>query len=118
MNPAVVNELGGTVCLAIGTDFADPITVEILIGGSGAYVVVGTGYVVNPRYDVERNRVFFGAPQLTRGLYHVRVTTDGGTSPVLENVIAARLFADEYKTVSVRGKFSPRWATGPRILRG
>lgn len=116
--PAVVNEIGGTICLAIGTNFADPITVDILIGGLGSYTVVANGYVVDPRFDVESNRVFFGAPALVRGLYHLRVTTAGGTSGVLENVIAARLFADEYKTVSVRGKFSPKWITGPRILRG
>jgi hypothetical protein len=117
-NPAVVDENGGTICLLIGSAFSDPMEIEILIGSSPTYTVVGTGYIFDPRYDLERNRCYFGAPALERGLYHVRAITSGGPSGVLENVIAARRFADEFKTVSVRGKFSSKWATGPRILRG
>lgn len=122
-NPAVVAIRGGTICKALGTNFftrdSRPfIDIEILTGGPGAYVVVGTGYVFDPDFDIKSNLVFFGAPALARGLYHVRVTTDGGTSNVLTDAIAARLFAEEYKTVSVRGKFAPKWATGPRLLRG
>lgn len=116
--PAVIDENGGTVCLLLGTNFFDPITIEILIGGSGAYTVVGTGYVFDPRYDLEQNRCYFGAPALERGLYHLRATTAGGTSGVLVNALAARQFAEEFKTLSVRGKFSSKWETGPRILRG
>lgn len=117
-SPAVVDENGGTICLLAGTNFSDPLVIEVLIGASPAYTVVATGYIFDPRYDLESNRCFFGAPALERGLYHVRATTSGGSSAVIENVIAARRFADEFKTVSVRGKFSSKWATGPRILRG
>lgn len=117
-NPAVIAKRGGTVCIVLGTNFADPLTIELLTGSSGSYTVVGSGYVFDPRYDLLRNRCYFGAPTLEVGLYHLRVTTPGGVSGVLEDVIASRLFADEFKTVSVRGKFSPRWATGQRLLRG
>lgn len=122
LNPAVVAIRGGTVCKVLGMNFfardeSPFVDVEILRGGPGAYIVVGTGFVFDPDFDVARNRIFFGAPALERGLYHLRVITDGGASNVLENVIAARLFAEEFKTVSVRGKFAPKWATGPRLLR-
>ncbi len=117
--PAVVAEQGGTVCLAVGTGFIDPMTIEVLIGNSGGpYTVVAEGYIVDPEFDLEAQRVYFGAPALERGLYHLRVTHDGGSSAVLENVLSARWFAEEFKTLSARGKFSSKWATGPRILRG
>ncbi len=116
-DPAVIARRGGTVCLVSGNNFFDPVTIDILTGGPGAYTVVATGYVFDPEFDVERNRVFFGAPALQDGTYSVRVTTDGGVSGVLDNVLEARLFAEEFKTLSVRGKFSTAWDTGPRILR-
>lgn len=116
--PAVVDENGGTVCLVVGNNFFDPMTIDILTGGPGAYTVVGTGYVVTPKFDLQRNRCYFGAPALERGLYHIRVTTAGGVSGVLHDAIAAREFADEFKTVSVRSKYASKWETGPRRLRG
>lgn len=116
--PAVVDENGGTICTLIGTNFADPTTIDILVGGPGSYVVVAQGYIFDVRYDLRANRIVFGAPALERGLYHVRATTGGGPTSVLSNVIAARRFAEEHKTLSVRGKFSSTWETGPRILRG
>lgn len=116
VNPAVVNELGGTICTLVGTNFSDPITIDILAGGPGAYSVVATGYVFDPEFDLKSNRVIFGAPALGIGTYSVRVTTEGGTSNVLQDVIAARTFADEYKTLSVRSKWAPKWSTGSREL--
>ena len=122
-SPAVVAERGGTILTIVGTNFfasddAPFVTIEALLGGPGSYQVVGTCFVFDPEFDVARNRIFAGAPALLQGLYHLRVTTEGGESNVLENVIAARLFAEEYKTLSVRGKFAPKWRTGPRHLRG
>jgi hypothetical protein len=118
-SPAVIDENGGTICLVVGTNFYDPITIDFLTGpGGGPYTVVAQGYVFDPRFDLTQTRCMFSAPALERGLYHVRVTTGGGSSAVLEDAFAARRFADEFKTVSVRGKFSPVWETGPRILRG
>lgn len=114
--PAAVDERGGTVCLAVGTHFTDPLTIEILAGVS-PYTVVGKGFIFDPEFDVESSRCYFGAPKLERGLYHVRLSTDGG-SVVLENAIAAREFADDFKIVSARGKWSSVWATGTRVLRG
>lgn len=114
--PAVVAEKGGTVCLLVGTNFFDPTTVEIGIGTT--FTKIGEGYIFDPEFDISKNRVYFATPPLVRGVYNLRVVTEGGTSNVLQNVISARLFADEYKVVSVRGKFSEKWATGPRILRG
>jgi len=121
-NPAVIARRGGTICTALGTNFFTRetrpyIDVELLIGGAGAYTVVGTGYVFDPAFDILRNKVHFGAPALQDGLYHLRITTDGGASTVLENVIEARLFAEEYKSISVRAKYAPVWKTGTRFLR-
>lgn len=117
-SPAVISRIGGTVCIAIGTDFYDPMTIEFLTGDViGGYTVVGTGYVFFPRYDVESSRVFFGAPALADGLYHLRISTDSGVSGVLEDVIESRLFAEEHKVLSVRDKYAERWRVGPRILR-
>lgn len=117
-NPAVVAIKGGTVCRLIGTNFSDPMTIEIGLGSGGSFVAVAEGFVFDPELDLRRNRVFFGAPRLERGLYSVRVTTVGGVSGVLEDAIAARLFADEYKTVSARSKFARKWLSGTRILKG
>ena len=113
---------GGTVCTVFGTNFfareLHPyIDVELLTGGAGSYTVVATGYVFDPEFDIFPNKVHFGAPALQSGLYHLRVTTDGGATSVLENVIEARLFAEEYKSVSVRAKYAPVWKTGTRFLR-
>ena len=113
----------GTILTITGTNFFasedEPfITIEVLIGTLGFYTVVGTCFVFDPEFDIARNRIFAGSPALLQGLYHLRVTTEGGVSNVLEDVLAARLFAEEYKTLSVRGKFGPKWRTGPRLLRG
>lgn len=121
--PAVIACRGGTICRIVGTNFvadevAPYVQIDFLIGTGGSYTQVGTGYVFDPTFDVSRNRLTFGSPRLEPGLYHVQVTTPGGASGVLEDAFAARYFADEYKTTAVRGKFSPKWATGPRILRG
>ena len=110
------------MCKVVGTNFfardeRPYIDVELLTGGPGSYVVIASGFVFDPTFDIKKNRVYFGAPALAAGTYHLRVTTGGGVSNVLTNAIAARLFAEEYKTVSVRGKFAPKWATGPRLLR-
>ena len=118
MSPAVVAEQGGTICRLFGTNFADPMTVEIGLGSTLSFTKLGEGYIFDPEFDLRSNRVFFGAPALERGLYSIRVVTAGGTSNVLEDVLSARLFAEEYKTISVRGKFSAKWRTGPRILKG
>lgn len=116
--PAVVDELGGTICRVVGTNFYDPTTIELLIGGPGAYEVVANGYVVDAVFDLRANYVVFGSPALALGLYHLRVTTEGGESSVLENVIASRAFAKDHKIVSVRSKYAPKWRTGPRYLKG
>ena len=116
-SPAVIAIKGGTVCRLFGTNFFDPMTIEIGLGTGGGFAKLAEGFIFDASQDLRRNRVFFGAPRLERGLYSIRVVTDGGTSSVLEDVLAARLFADEFKTISVRGKYAPKWATGPRILR-
>jgi len=115
--PAAVDFRGGTICILAGTGFFDPTLIEVLSGGPGNYVVEGIGYVVTPEFDLTRSTIYFGAPHLTRdGLYHLRATTDGGVSNVLPGVLLAQQFAEEFKTLSVRGKFAPAWDTGPRLL--
>ena len=116
-NPAVIARRGGTICTLLGTNFFDPTIVEVLIGGAGAYTKVAEGYIFDAEFDLKRSKLFFGAPALVDGLYHVRIVTEGGQSNVLESVLEARLFAEEYKTVSVRAKYAPVWKTGERYLR-
>lgn len=111
--PAVVDARGGTVLSLLGTGFSAPATVEVLAGGS----VVAEAFLFDDVFDLSRTRVYVGSPALEPGLYGVRVTTEGGVAE-LADAIAARPFADEYKTASTRGKFAPKWLTGPRILRG
>lgn len=108
---------GGTVIRIFGNGFFDPIEIELLTGTTGAYEVVGVGYVWNPEFDLRSNWVYFGAPALDAGLYHLRVRTDGGESNVLEDAIRYRVFAERYKIVSVRGKHSRNWETGRRLLQ-
>ena len=114
--PAVVAIRGGTVCRLFGTNIFDPVTVEISLN-IGGFTVIAEGFVFDPEFDVARNHVWFGAPRLDRGLYSIRIVTAGGPSNVLVDAIIARPLADEFKTVSVRAKFSPKWRTGPRLLR-
>jgi hypothetical protein len=113
-SPAVVAERGGTVATAFGTNFFDPLTIDILDSFS---VVVANGYVFDPEFDLQQSRVIFGVPALEVGLYGLRITTASGTTGILTDAIESRLFAEEYKTLSVRGKYSRVWKTGPRILR-
>lgn len=117
-NPAVVDEKGGTICTLLGSGFSDPILVEVLMGSFGSYEVVGEGYVVEPRYDLQSNRVIFGAPALEGdAYYHLRVTTEGGESDVLEDCLRALPFADRLKIVSTRAKWADAWVAGARVMR-
>ena len=116
-NPAVINVLGGTILRIVGSNFYDPVTVELLSGSGGSYVVAGAAYVFDPAFDVTAKLIYAGSPRLDIGTYSLRVSTPAGVSAIAVNVIEARVFADEYKTVSVRSKFGTPWATGSRELR-
>lgn len=115
-NPAPVDVRGGTILRILGADFIDP-QVEVLYGSAPSYDVAGECIGYDARYDVSGTRIFVGTPALVAGLYHLRVTTAAG-STVIESALAARPFAHEFKTVSVRGKYAPVWKTGERLLRG
>lgn len=115
-SPAVVDRLGGTVITLLGSGFTLDATVEIYTATLG---VVAYASIVRPELDVVAagSKIYAGCPALEPGTYGVRVVTPGGSSE-LADAIAAREFADAHKIVSVRGKWAPRWATGPRILHG
>lgn len=117
-SPSVVSHEGGTVVRLVGDYFRDPMTIEILTGTLGSYVVVGAGYIPNPRYDISPSEAFFGTPALAADVtYHVRITTASG-SVVLENAFTSRVLAEEFKVHAARGKYAPAWETGLRLLRG
>lgn len=115
--PAIVARRGGTTVTLVGTNFFDPMTIEILSGTFPAYTVEGTGYYFDPAYDLRENKVYFGTPALPDGIYHIRATTSGGTAVGI-GLLDYRLFAEEHKALGVRGKFARVWDTGPRILSG
>lgn len=118
-SPAVVAVRGGTILRVLGTNFvADEdrpyIEVDFL---NGALEIVGQGYIFDPEFDIQASHITCGAPALEAGLYSLRVTTAGGTSGILADAVAARLFAEEFKTHDVRRKWGPKWDTGDRLLR-
>jgi hypothetical protein len=110
--PAIVERRGGTVCRVLGTNFFDPLTIEIL----RAAVVVGTGYLFDAEFDLNRTRAFVGMPALADGFYDLRVTTEGGDSNVLTDALEYRLVSEQVKIHRVRIGYSAPWITGPRLL--
>lgn len=110
-SPSVVERRGGTVVALFGSNFQDPLTVELLQGG----VVIADGYIFDPRFDLTRNRVYVGMPALDDGVYDVRVTTDGGTATAL-GIIEAKLHAEEHRVVANRAKWAQPWDVGERYL--
>lgn len=110
----IVNRVGGTVVVVYGENFYDPMLVEILKSGN----VVGEGILWDPTLNLEENRAWVGMPALDDGFYDLRVTTDGGVSPVLVNALEYRLFAEEAKTLAARSKWGKNWDVGPRIMSG
>lgn len=113
---ALVEVRGGTVISIVGTDFFAPMTVEVLVGAGAPFSVVGTCFIWDYEFDLRNNRVFAGTPKLPAGLYHLRVTTDGGPSPVFLDAIEAVPFAEEVKVQRVRRAWAPIWKVGPRVL--
>lgn len=114
VSPAIVDTEGGSGITLLGTNFYDPMTVDVLHGG----LVVGTGIIFDPEFDLQQNRVYVGLPALAVGFYDLQVTTDGGSSPILVGALEYRVFANDFKVVSVRSKWAAVWNTGPRILSG
>jgi hypothetical protein len=112
VHPTVLEIRGGTVLGIFGENFFDPMTVEVLDAGE----VVGTGYIFDAEFDLERNRAYAGMPAMAEGVYDLRVTTAGGDSNVLEGALDYRLHSEQAKVHGGRIKFSSTWKTGPRTL--
>ncbi len=113
---ALCERRGGTVVTIGGTNFRDPMTVEVLSGGGGSFTVEGTGYIFDPAFDVRGNRIFAGLPALADGLYHLRVTNDGGVSNVLIDALEYALFPEEWRVVNRRRGWAKVWDVGPAFL--
>jgi len=113
---ALVERRGGTVVTISGTNFRDPLTIEILTGASPSFTVVGTGFLFDPEFDLLSNRAFVGMPALEDGTYHLRVTTEGGVSNVILDALEWDLFPEEYKIHRTRKGFARVWDVGPRFL--
>lgn len=107
----VVARRGGDVIRIIGSNFGDPMTIEVLNG----MTVVGTCYIFRPEYDIQPDRVWCGTPALPDGTYDLRVTTTVATA-TLASALTYELFAEEMKTLTVRSNVSARWKTGRRML--
>lgn len=117
VTPGLVARRGGDVIKLVGTGFFDPVLLEVLSGPAlGPYTVEGTCYVFDPEFDVKRNAIWAGTPALTDGVYHLRVTTDGGPSAVLVDVLTYELFSEEVKALKVRQGLNWKWIAGRRML--
>jgi len=112
----IVEVRGGTVITIAGMDFFGPVLIEVLEGAGPPFNVVGKCFVWDYEFDLKNNRIFAGTPALPAGLYSLRVTTDGGVSPVLLDCLEYVPFAEEMKVQRVRRSFAPVWKTGPRVL--
>lgn len=112
----IVDIEGGDVIAIAGSNYFDPVSVELLVGG-GPLEVVGTGYIFDPRYDVSSNKIWCGTPPLSRGTYHLRVTTPSGSTVLLN---ALRYEPIAYQTIVERSRinYSSVWAVGDRLLSG
>jgi len=107
----VVARRGGDVIQIIGTNFGDPMTIEVL----QAAIVVGTCYIFRPSFDIQPTKVFCGTPALDDGVYDLRVTTTVATA-TLASALTYELFSEEAKTLIVRSNINPKWRTGRRML--
>jgi len=112
ISPTILAEQGGTVLKILGENFFAPVQVDVLDAG----VVIASGFVFDAEFDVEQNRIFAGMPALPTGVYDLRITTPGGDSNTLFDVLDYRLFADESKVQRVRIGFAQPWRTGPRLF--
>lgn len=114
----LVDILGGDVIQIIGTEFEDPMLIEILSGPlGGPYVVEGVCYTWDPRYDLTTTRIFTGTPPLPAGKYHLRVT-NSIASAILEDALDYQPFAEELKVNRVRSGLAEPWRSGRRLLVG
>lgn len=112
VSPYIVERRGGTVVTIVGTNFFDPMTVEVLKGA----VVVGEGVIFDARFDLQQNRAYVGLPAAADGVYGIRVSTAGGDSPIFENAVEYRLHTEQVKVHRVRIGYAQPWVTGPRLL--
>jgi hypothetical protein len=113
----LVARRGGDVVKVFGTGFRAPMLAEVLSGPAlGPYTVEGTLYIFDPEFDVKATVFYGGTPALADGSYHLRVTTDGGTSNVLVDALTYELFAEEVKALKVRQGLTWKWKAGRRML--
>lgn len=110
----IVDVLGGDVITIGGSNFYDPMLVEVLDGLGN---VVGTCYIFDPKYDVFKSRIYCGTPALPKGTYDLRVTSNSGSN-TLVGALVYEPIADQLKIERTRSGFAQPWVTGRRLLRG
>lgn len=118
---AYAEEDGGTVLSLTGTGFYYPIIVDVLRDGTLIEDKLGKparAFVYDPERELRANVVYAGMPSLDPGFYDIRVTTPSGTSNTLSRAVEYRLYAEQFRVVNLRGKFSATWRAGVRFLRG
>lgn len=114
VSPGLADVKGGTVVGLFGTNFFDPMLVELLDGGG--ITVVGRAYYFEARLDLRAGKALVGLPPLPVGSYGLRLTTPAGVSPIVPNAVTYAVFAEQTKVQRARRQWSSAWATGPRIL--
>lgn len=118
---AYAEEDGGTLLTLTGTGFYYPIIVDVLRDGTlitDKYGKPARAFVYDPERELRASVVYAGMPSLDPGFYDLRVTTPSGTSNVLARAVEYRLYAEQFRVVNLRGKFSTAWRSGVRFLRG
>ena len=113
VSPTLAEVEGGTVIGIFGTNFTDPVIIELVDGGG---TVVGQGQIFEARLDLRLQKMLVGFPPLPAATYGIQVTTAAGTSPILPNAVTYKLFAQEGKAQRARRHFAQAWATGERLL--
>ncbi len=112
---AQLDVLGGDILVVTGTNFAAPMTCELLSGVGPSYVVEGEGYMFDARYDLKKSIAYYGSPALREGIYHVRLANPSG-SFVLHDAVAYVIVAHELKPDRVRSAYATPWQVGNRYL--
>ena len=113
----LVDILGGDILTVVGTGFSDPMIVEVLSGTSPGYLVEGTCYMFDARYDLRATKLYVGTPPLGAGVYHLRVTAPSGSTAVIEDVLKYHRFAEELKVERARVSLTKAWEVGRKLLR-
>jgi len=113
VSPGIADVKGGTVVGIFGSGFVDPVVIELYDG----LTKVGEGKYFEARLDIRFKKMLIGLPALPVGAYGIKVTSPYGTSPIFENAITYKVFAEEGKVQRVKRRWAEPWRLGERLFR-